>query len=132
MPWGLRRFQQSRQLHFLTFSCFHRRPNFASPPSRATFESSLEWVRQQYGLLVYGYVVMLEHVHLLVSEPERDTLARAMQSLKQSVARRLAAASGRSVLASPLLRFQCVERKDCGEAALHSPKSGAAWVGGAA
>jgi REP-associated tyrosine transposase len=47
-------------------------------------------VRQQYQLLVYGYVVMPEHVHLLVSEPERDTLARAMQSLKQSVARRLA------------------------------------------
>jgi putative transposase len=90
MPWGLKRFQQSRQLHFLTFSCFHRRRNFGSPPSRATFESSLERVRQQYGLLVYGYVVMPEHVHLLVGEPERDTLARAVQSLKQSVARRLA------------------------------------------
>jgi len=47
-------------------------------------------VRQQYGLLVYGYVVMPEHVHLLVSEPERDSLARTLQSLKQSVARRLA------------------------------------------
>ncbi len=90
MPWGLKRFQESRQLHFLTFSCFHRRPNFAGPPSRTTFESSLERVRQQYVLLVYGYVVMPEHVHLLVSEPERDTLARAIQSLKQSVARRLA------------------------------------------
>jgi len=39
---------------------------------------------------VYGYVVMPEHVHLLVSEPERGTLAQAMQSLKQGVARRLA------------------------------------------
>jgi len=39
---------------------------------------------------VYGYVVMPEHVHLLVNEPERDTLARAIQSLKQGVARRLA------------------------------------------
>ena len=90
MPWGLKRFQQSRQLHFLTFSCFHRRPNFATPTSRTTFESSLERVRQDYGLWVYGYAVMPEHVHLLVSEPERDTVARAMQSLKQSVARRLA------------------------------------------
>jgi putative transposase len=90
MPWGLKRFQKSRQLHFLTFSCFHRRPNFATPTSRTTFESSLERVRRAYGLWVYGYVVMPEHVHLLVSEPERDTLARAMQSLKQSVARRLA------------------------------------------
>src|SRR5437667_10195340 len=32
---------------------------------------------------------MPEHVHLLVSEPERGTLAQAMQSLKQGVARRL-------------------------------------------
>jgi putative transposase len=33
---------------------------------------------------------MPEHMHLLVSEPERGTLAQAMQSLKQGVARRLA------------------------------------------
>jgi len=32
---------------------------------------------------------MPEHVHLLVSEPQRGTLARALQALKQSVARRL-------------------------------------------
>ena len=37
-----------------------------------------------------GFVVMPEHVHLLVSEPERETLAQAVQSLKQGVARRLA------------------------------------------
>ena len=58
--------------------------------SRTTFESALERVRQQYGLCVYGYVVMPEHVHLLVNEPEHGTLAQAMQSLKQGVARRLA------------------------------------------
>ncbi len=33
---------------------------------------------------------MPEHVHLLVSEPECGTLAQALQSLKQGVARRLA------------------------------------------
>jgi len=33
---------------------------------------------------------MPEHVHMLVNEPGRGTLAQAMQSLKQSVARRLA------------------------------------------
>jgi REP element-mobilizing transposase RayT len=46
-------------------------------------------VRQKYDLCVYGYVVAPEHVHLLVSEPEHGTLAQAMQSLKQTVARRL-------------------------------------------
>ena|SRR5438105_9528354 len=90
MPWGLKRFHESRQLHFLTFSCYKRRPKFRTPKSRNTFESALERARQQYGLCVYGYVVMPEHVHLLVNEPERGTLAQAMQSLKQGVARKLA------------------------------------------
>lgn len=37
-------------------------------------------------LFVTGYVVMPEHVHLLVSEPLDGTLARALQALKLSVA----------------------------------------------
>ncbi len=90
MPWGLKRFQQTRQIHFLTFSCYHRHANFGDDSSRGTFVSALERVRRQYELCVYGYVVMPEHIHLLVSEPERGTLAQAIQSLKQGVARRLA------------------------------------------
>ena len=46
-------------------------------------------MRCSFRLRVYGYVVMPEHVHLLVSEPERATLADALKSLKQGVARRL-------------------------------------------
>ncbi|MGA8308948.1 MAG: transposase, partial [Terriglobales bacterium] len=90
MPWGLKRFHESRQLHFLTFSCYHRLPNFGSLASRTVFESALERIRQKFGLCVYGYVVMPDHVHLLVNEPERGILAQAMQSLKQGVARRMA------------------------------------------
>ena len=66
MPWGLKRFHESRQLHFLTFSCYHRLPNFESVASRTVFESALERIRRKFGLCVYGYVVMPEHVHLLV------------------------------------------------------------------
>ena len=40
-------------------------------------------------LCVYGYVVMPEHVHLLLSEPKQGTLADALKSLKQGVSRRL-------------------------------------------
>jgi putative transposase len=46
-------------------------------------------VRRSFGLCVYAYVVMPEHVHLLVSEPERGLLADALKSLKQGVSRRL-------------------------------------------
>src|SRR5258707_1319146 len=87
MPRGLKRFQQSGNLHFLTCSCYHRLPYFQSPNSCTTFEESLEKVRKSYELCVYGYVVMPEHVHMLVNEPEQETLAKAMQSFKQSVAR---------------------------------------------
>jgi putative transposase len=90
MPWGLKRFQQSHQLHFVTFSCCRRRANFVNDRCYPYFECALERVRQSYGMRVYAYVVMPEHVHLLVSEPEREVLARAMQSPKQSVARGLA------------------------------------------
>jgi len=90
MPWGLKRFQESRQVHFLTFSCYQRRPNFGNARACTTFPSGLERVRQSYRLCVYGFVVMPEHVHLLVNEPECGSLAQAMQSLKQGVARRLA------------------------------------------
>ena len=49
----------------------------------------MERVRRSFRLQVYGYVVMPEHVHLLLSEPEKDTLAEALKSLKQGVSRRL-------------------------------------------
>ena len=89
MPWGLKRYQQTGHSHFVTFSCFHRQPLFPSADCRRTFESALERVRRRFGLCVYAYVVMPEHVHLLVSEPERGTLAEALKSLKQGVSRRL-------------------------------------------
>jgi len=90
VPWSLKRFHESRQLHFLTFSCYKRRLNFNTAEPRQIFESALERIRQDYKLCVYGYVIMPEHVHLLVSEPERSILAQALKSLKQGVARRLA------------------------------------------
>src|SRR5579864_949420 len=90
MPWGLKRFHETRGLHFLTFSCYHRQPSLQTAAACTTFLSALERVRQSHSLCVYGYVVMPEHVHLLVNEPERGSLAQPMQSLKQGVARRLA------------------------------------------
>jgi len=90
MPWGLKRFQECHDVHFLTFSCYRRKPNLLSATACSTFLVGLQRVREQPQLCVYGYVVMPEHVHLLVNEPDHGMLAQAMQSLKQGVARRLA------------------------------------------
>lgn len=89
MPRELKRYQEDGDLHFITFSCYQRQPLLAEPEARSTFERVLEQVRQWYGLFVCGYVVMPEHVHLLVGEPERGTLAIALQMLKQMVSQKL-------------------------------------------
>jgi REP element-mobilizing transposase RayT len=49
----------------------------------------LEQTRVRYRFVVVGYVVMPEHVHLLITEPEVGTPSTAMQVLKQRVARAL-------------------------------------------
>ncbi|HEY6348187.1 MAG TPA: transposase [Candidatus Angelobacter sp.] len=90
MPRGLKRFHQSGDLHFITFSCYRRKKKLISPESRRIFEQALERTRRQYIFYIWGYVVMPEHVHLLLSEPEKGILSTAIQSLKQGVARRLA------------------------------------------
>jgi putative transposase len=91
MPRGLRRYQQSRCLHFLTLSCYRRLSFLANPRARDLFERALEQARVRYGFCVAGYVVMPEHVHLLMTEPERADLATAVQAIKQSVSRKLIA-----------------------------------------
>ncbi len=93
MPWGLKRFHGTRDLHFITFSCYRRQPLLNSPHSKRAFEVVLEQVRRQYNFFVTGYVVMPEHVHLLMSEPEDKKLASALQVLKQLVAQRLGGGS---------------------------------------
>ena len=67
---------------------------FITQESREVFESALERVRRNYRLNVYGYVVMPEHVHLLLSEPQEGTLAVALKSLKEGVSRRLICDAG--------------------------------------
>ena len=43
----------------------------------------------KYEMVVVGYVVMPEHVHLLVDEPRKQNLSVALKALKQSVSRRV-------------------------------------------
>jgi putative transposase len=62
VPWGLKRFHQSGQTHFVTVGCYHRRPSFTAAANKRTFEAGLERVRRSFGLCLYGYVVMPEHV----------------------------------------------------------------------
>jgi putative transposase len=73
--------------HFVTFSCYRRRPLLGTARARDQFVRILDEVRCQHGFRVVGYVVMPEHVHLLISEPIKKDPSKILQALKQKVAR---------------------------------------------
>lgn len=89
MPVNLVRYQDSGQFHFITFSCYRRLPLLSGEEGYIAFEHELEAVRQRYNFVVAGYVLMPEHVHLLVNEPEIGPLATALQTLKQQTSKNL-------------------------------------------
>ena len=91
MPKGLRRFFGSGDLHFVTCSCYQRQPLLGTPRRRNLFLRVLEQTRRRYRFVILGFVVMPEHIHLLISEPDRHTPSVAMQALKLSFARRVLA-----------------------------------------
>ena len=75
MPQGLKRLHQSGQSHFITFSCYHRRPKLTNPEACRIFLETIEAARTRFAIRIYGYVLMPEHVHLLLSEPESVPLS---------------------------------------------------------
>ena len=140
MPKGLRRRYGLRHLHFITCSCYRRLPLFASARAKNLFVKILGEVRDRYGFALAGYVVMPNHIHLLISEPAKGTPSTVMQVLKQRVSRRFRRKPRKAVssqqlklpfrrharflaplLAASLLRFQRLESDQVRrEAPLHA------------
>jgi putative transposase len=89
MPRGLHRYYGAHHLHFITCSCYRRLPLLRSARSRDGLLRVLEETRQRYRFVVVGYVVMPEHIHLLITEPEVGSPSVVMQVLKQRTARAL-------------------------------------------
>ena len=89
MPVGLKRFYGKGHLHFITFSCYRRLPLLKTVRARDIFVKELGKVRDEMGFHLIGYVVMPEHVHVLISEPKMGTPSTALQKLKLRVSRKL-------------------------------------------
>ena len=87
----LRRYYGCGDLHFITFSCYRRRAFLGTVRARNRFVKVLDTIRTRHKFLLIGYVLMPEHVHLLMNEPEVGTPSSALQVLKQNVSRTLRA-----------------------------------------
>jgi putative transposase len=81
----LKRFYGAGDLHFVTFSCYRRRPYLGTVHARNCFVRVLDQVRSRYRFLLLAYVVMPEHVHLLIGEPAKGNPSKVLQALKQGV-----------------------------------------------
>ena len=91
LPWNLKRYYGNDDLHFITGSCYRRKPLLGTARRRDLFLTVLEQVRRRYQFVVLGYVVMPEHFHLLITEPQKRTPSTVMQALKLGFARRVLA-----------------------------------------
>ena len=96
IPWGclcsaacIVPMARAHHLHFITCSCYRRLPFLRSARARDRFLVILEQTRRRYRFVVVGYVVMPEHVHLLITEPDVGRPSTVMQVLKQRTARAL-------------------------------------------
>ena len=101
----LKRYYGMGHLHFLTFSCYRRLPLLGTVRARNLFIKTLGEVRERYGFPLVGYVVMPEHVHLLIGEPKKGTPSTVLQVLKQRVSRVLRGKRRSSSPAQLRLRF---------------------------
>ena len=81
----LKRYYGRGDLHFITFSCYRRRPFLGTRRARDLFVKTLDVVRARQGFRLLGYVVMPEHAHLLLSEPRKGNPSKVLQVLKQKV-----------------------------------------------
>ena len=87
MPRGLKRYYGTGGLHFLTWSCYRRSPLLTNS-ARDLLLAVLELMRKRYQFVVIGYVVMPEHIHLLISEPQIGNPSTVVQAVKLGFSQR--------------------------------------------
>ncbi len=83
MTRGLERWDGGGDLHFITCSCYHRQPELGTAHRRDLFLRVLEHARLRYRFVIIGDVVMPEHFHLLITEPDVGNPSVLMKVIKE-------------------------------------------------
>ena len=75
--------------HYLTFSCFQRRPFLNRDRTRGWMVDAIALTRERHQLDLWAWVIMPEHVHLLLHPREADyNISAILSTLKQPVSKR--------------------------------------------
>ncbi|MFI5095265.1 MAG: REP-associated tyrosine transposase [Candidatus Acidiferrales bacterium] len=108
MPKNLRRVTGRGDLHFITFCCYQRRALLGTVEARNLAVQILSEVRVRFGFALVGYVIMPEHVHLLIGESPTVSPAKVVQVFKQRLSRRM---RGKECEVEAQSASQCNEEK---------------------
>lgn len=73
--------------HFLTFSCFKRLPLLNRDRSRRWMINGIELSKRRNPFSLWAYVIMPEHVHLLLLPGNNIKISNVMRTMKQSVSK---------------------------------------------
>ncbi len=83
-----RRYNDRGNAHALTFSCYQRRPFLARDRSRLWFLEALGTASRKHHFAVWAYVLMPEHVHLVLFPCEDHySISTILGDIKQPVTR---------------------------------------------
>lgn len=83
------RLNEPGHAHALTFSCFQRRPFLSRDRSCQWLLDAIDRARDTHHFDLWAYVVMPEHVHILLCPREREySISSILNSIKKSVSNR--------------------------------------------
>lgn len=83
-----RRFDQDRMPRELTFSCYHRFKFVERDQCRVWFREAIEITRVEWPIDLWAYVIMPEHVHLIVAPRKSNVeVGRFAGKIKERVSR---------------------------------------------
>jgi REP-associated tyrosine transposase len=85
----VRHFDQPSDAHFLTFSCYQRLPLLSKDRTRKWLAESIERARTKHSFDLWAWVIMPEHVHLLIYPSDAEyNMSRILSAIKRPVGER--------------------------------------------
>ena len=82
----VKHYEQELHAHYLTFSCYRRLWLFKHPDLYQRFINHLDQTRDRMGFKLWAYVVMPNHVHLLLFPGNDNTISKILFALKRPFA----------------------------------------------
>ena len=110
--------ENENKIHFLTFTTIEWIDIFTKPPYFQLLLNSMEYCRNNLGLMVYGYVFMTNHIHVIwqakigyqlsqiVLSYKRFTTEKIEALIKEDNRKHIAGLIGTSFFKKPGNRFQ--------------------------